>query len=207
MSWLDRVVVIALVCAACNSGDDPEPPAPVSSVPPARSPEPADAGEGAQDAVTDSGDTSAEASADAAAPADAAPTETDQCPDAAAVGQWSDLYRCYFGTTGIANCGQSDGCHQTSAGSGSESSGFVCGQTADSCWQGMTSSSIPSRFDAIVPTDGGPSDVTRVILWSVLRKTSGQGLSEMPYTPTTVVFTSPDMARIAAWIQRGAPKD
>ena len=204
MPWLHRLAAIAFLCAACNSGDELAPPLPVSSVPPARSPEPADAGDGAQDVLVD---THAEASSDASSPGDAAPTETDQCPDAAAAGPWSDLYRCYFGATGIANCGQSDGCHQTSAGMGSESSGFVCGQTVDSCWQGMTSSSMPSVFDAIVPSDGGPSDVTSVTLWSVLRKTSGQGLNDMPYAPTTVVFTSPDMARIAAWIQRGAPND
>ncbi len=205
MSWLDGFAVIALVCTACNSGDELEPSPPVGTIPPASNQPSMDAGSEAEDAVAETDD--GEASTDAASSVDSASLEPDQCPDAAPSGQWSDLYRCYFGATGIANCGQSDGCHQTSAGSGSESSGFVCGQSADSCWQGMTSSAVPSVFGPIVPTDGGPSDVTNVTLWSVLRKTSGQGLNDMPEAPTTVIFTAPDMARIAAWIQRGAPND
>jgi hypothetical protein len=191
------LAAITLVGAACNNGDELEPPPPaVSSFPP-ESPQPS------LDTDADTGD---ESDGEATTPADGGAAETDQCPDAATEGHWSDLFRCYFGTTSIANCGQSDACHQTSAGTGTESSGFVCGQTADSCWQGMTSSS-ETFFSPIVPTDGGPPDVTTVTLWSVLRKTSGQGLNDMPYAPTTVVFTSPDMARIASWIERGAPND
>jgi hypothetical protein len=197
------LAAIAIVGTACNSGDELEPPPPaIPNIPP-ENPQAADAGAPAQDTDAN-GD--AGASGDATTAPDGASTEADQCPGASPQGQWSDLYRCYFGATGIANCGQSDSCHQTSAGVGTESSGFVCGQTADSCWQGMTSSSA-SDMSPIVPTDGGPSDVTTVTLWSALRKTSGQGLSDMPNAPTTVVFTATDMARIAAWIQRGAPND
>ncbi|HSY21186.1 MAG TPA: hypothetical protein VK841_03680 [Polyangiaceae bacterium] len=203
MCWSRAFAAIALVGTACNSGDELEPPPPaIANIPP-ESAQTSEAGPSAED--TDA-NANAGSSGDATTAPEGASTEGDQCPGAAAEGEWADLYRCYFGATGIANCGQSDSCHQTSAGVGTESSGFVCGQTADSCWRGMTSSSL-SFFSPIVPTDGGPPDVTSVTLWSVLRKTSGQGLNDMPYAPTTVVFAAPDMARIAAWIQRGAPND
>jgi hypothetical protein len=51
---------------------------------------------------------------------------------------WSDLYTCYFGPTGKANCSAQAQCHASLAGTGAITSGFVCGTTKEGCWFSMT---------------------------------------------------------------------
>jgi hypothetical protein len=51
---------------------------------------------------------------------------------------WTDLYTCYFGPTGKANCSSQAGCHVTLNTSAAVISGFVCGATKEDCWFGMT---------------------------------------------------------------------
>ena len=51
---------------------------------------------------------------------------------------WTDLYACYFGPTGKANCSAQSGCHVSPDGTVASISGFVCGTTKESCWFGMT---------------------------------------------------------------------
>jgi hypothetical protein len=138
---------------------------------------------------------------------DAGVPEIDQCPDASPEGHWPDLYNCYFGPTGIANCGSAAGCHDVANDDGTAGSGFLCGHSADDCWMGMNTSLLAGMLPIAEGPDGGFADPTTSTLWSALRKTSGQGQDNMPVAPATVVFSSPDMARIAAWIQRGAPND
>jgi hypothetical protein len=51
---------------------------------------------------------------------------------------WSDLYTCYFGPTGKANCSAQAGCHVTANSVAATISGFVCGASKQDCWFGMT---------------------------------------------------------------------
>jgi hypothetical protein len=109
--------------------------------------------------------------------------------------RWQDLYACYFGPAGIANCSLKSTCHVA----GPNAAGFwTCGTTLDSCYQGLISSSI-------VP-DGGMMDPTMTVFYSSLRTTDGFG-GTMPYEPADVAFTPDDMMRIGAWIKSGAPNN
>jgi hypothetical protein len=51
---------------------------------------------------------------------------------------WTDLYTCYFGPTGKANCSAQAGCHVSMNSVAATLSGFVCGATKEDCWFGMT---------------------------------------------------------------------
>ena len=51
---------------------------------------------------------------------------------------WTDLYTCYFGPSGKANCSAQTGCHVTAISYGASVSAFVCGSTKEDCWYGMT---------------------------------------------------------------------
>jgi len=159
------------------------------------------------DAAAEMDATAAEADAnlpDASEPidaSDAAPVDLDAvssdlppaCEPAGANGgsRWQDLYACYFGPSGIANCALNSGCHVENGGG---SAYWVCGTTSESCWDGMST--------AIV---AGVTDPADTALYSALRKPDGTG--DMPVTPGTLVFTYGDLARIAAWIEAGAPNN
>lgn len=135
------------------------------------------------------------------APADAAPFDPDAvssdlppaCQPMGANGgsRWQDLYACYFGQTGIANCALNTGCHVTGGGGALY---WVCDMTSDSCWQGMTTTII-----------AGVTDPADTALYAGLRKLDGTG--DMPVTPGTLVFTNGDLARISTWIEGGAPNN
>ena len=51
---------------------------------------------------------------------------------------WTDLYTCYFGPQGKANCSAQAGCHVSPNTYAATISGFVCGATKEDCWFGMT---------------------------------------------------------------------
>jgi hypothetical protein len=51
---------------------------------------------------------------------------------------WTDLYTCYFGPTGKANCSAQSACHVNANSLAAGISGFVCGNSKDDCWFGMT---------------------------------------------------------------------
>jgi hypothetical protein len=124
---------------------------------------------------------------------------TPECQPGAAHGghRWQDLYACFFGPSGGATCGvQGGACHGGASGAGvAASGGFICGQTQDACWMGMTSTIVPS---------GSASNPKGTRLYVALRKPDGSGL--MP-AASSFVFQSDDLARIASWIQAGAPND
>jgi hypothetical protein len=109
--------------------------------------------------------------------------------------RWQDLYACYFGPTGIANCALNSSCHV--AGS-SAATTWTCGSTSDSCYQGMISASL-------VP-DGGATSAMMTLLYGSLRTSDGFG-GVMPLDPPDVAFTPDDMMRLATWIQSGAPNN
>ena len=134
-------------------------------------------------------------------------TDNDACPIPADAGAatWTSLYADFFGPTGIGQCGdmtRMDGteqtsCHHDATGNGAMASGFICGDTQQSCWAGITSPSasfIGQRV--VVAGDPCASYVTQVL------RHDGGGL--MPYYPTSVVFSDQDMARVATWIAQGA---
>jgi hypothetical protein len=144
------------------------------------------------------------------------PLIVDPCDASLANGgghRWQDLYTCYFGPTGKANCSSQGFCHGSASQLGAQFSSFVCGPSKDACWQGMVS---------LVPMGANMStDPMQTILWGSLRKPDGTGL--MPCSPVETpladggtnitcgssangnyVFTTDDLARIGAWIREGA---
>jgi hypothetical protein len=106
--------------------------------------------------------------------------------------RWQDLYSCYFGPTGIANCALNSSCHINDP---SAAGAWVCGPSSDACYQGAISSGV-------VP-DGGAMDPTMTTFYTALRTSDGFG-GTMPLQPADVSFTPADMMRIATWIQSGA---
>jgi hypothetical protein len=105
---------------------------------------------------------------------------------------WQDLYACYFGPTGIANCSLNSSCHVAGGPI------WVCGATATSCYQGMIGSMVVSERTA--------GDPTSTLLYFSLRKADGTG-GAMPQLPADLSFMTEDMARIDAWIDAGAPNN
>jgi hypothetical protein len=126
-----------------------------------------------------------------------------ECADMADAGSgtgWSDIYRDYFGPMGKASCAGNGQCHGNSTQPGAQASGYVCGPTAAECYSGITSASAN-----LVTVGDTTDDPTTTALYAVLRKCSGGGT--MPQSPATLMFTSVDMTRIAAWIKAGAPNN
>jgi hypothetical protein len=121
-------------------------------------------------------------------------------PDAGSGTAWSDLYRDYFGPTGEASCAGNGQCHGNTTQAGYLGSGYVCGPTAAECYTGITSTAA-----GLVTVGDTTDDPTLTPLYTVLRKCSGTG--SMPKLPADLMFTSADMARIAAWIKAGAPNN
>lgn len=132
---------------------------------------------------------------------------------------WTALYGGYFGPTGVATCapGNQSSCHGDATQSGAQTSGFVCGTSKDTCYQGVTQGIPPDEggfFPAIFPPDAG--DPTQTQLYTSIHKTtSATGLNNMPCgdPPTchagnaSYTFTASDLACITAWAQHGAKND
>ena len=146
---------------------------------------------------------------------------TDPC-STDAPSTWTSLYTCYFGPSGVASCTAQTSCHGASSQLGSQVSGFVCGGSKASCWQGMTQQVDGGLFPPIVclsalGCSGGVSDPTKTTLWGDLHQSSASNgqLDNMPCgdpagTPipchadtATYTFTSDDLARISSWITQG----
>jgi hypothetical protein len=139
-------------------------------------------------------------------PADAG--EGGCMPTDAGNATWTSLYADLFGPASIGQCGDSSrgdstgstSCHHDSSGNGAMSSGFICGDTQDTCYAGITSPSaafLGARV--VIACDPGNSFLTKV-----LRHTGG-GI--MPFYPNNVFFSDADMARVGAWIAAGAPNN
>lgn len=129
--------------------------------------------------------------------------------DAAQPVRWQDLYASYFGygNGAQASCSQLPGsCHRAGSDLGVPTSGFVCGTTSDSCWQGMTQSANGQM--PLVPPGGAP-DATKTPLWAALYKGAPAGGAVKNNMPQNLsyTFSAGDLARIAAWIESGAPNN
>jgi hypothetical protein len=206
MSWIKPFTLLALLASACSGGTPGDTLiAPGSGV---------DSGAAGPATLADAAMTAADGAEGGASDPDAESgpppvVDVDQCPDAGTPAAWSDLYNCYFGPSGIAKCGSASGCHDIANDDGAQGSGFVCGHSSLECWQGMNMSVLPNGVPIVFGPDGGIplADPTTATLWLALRKTSGEGLDNMPLLPATATFSSYDVARIATWIGRGAPND
>jgi hypothetical protein len=155
-----------------------------------------DSGGGDASTVVDSGETpdaGSDAGSDNVLPAGCA-------PDGGHGGdRWQDLYHCYFGPTGVANCSLNGSCHVAGAGSAGI---WTCGTTSAQCYAGMLSN------PAMLVPDGGAHDATQTLLYMSLRKSDGSAsFLPMPMTPADVTFDTQDLARIDAWIMAGAPNN
>ena len=127
---------------------------------------------------------------------DAGPAPT---PDAGAIADdggggitWTDLYRDFFG-----KAAPGPGCKGTGVCHGAADQGgggvWVCGDTQESCWKGMTTASPP----IIDTTDPNSS----VLLAVALRSKQG---GNMPQAPASYVFTDAAIKRIQDWMAAGA---
>jgi hypothetical protein len=141
---------------------------------------------------------------------------------------WTGLYADYFGPSGQASCTAQSSCHGAASELGAQTSGFVCGATKESCWQGMTQGIVDGGFFCPIVCIGGdaggagcpqntsfacPTDPTQQSLYTDLHKGQASGLNNMPCggnlatcpsSESTYTFTSDDLARISTWIQQGA---
>ena len=140
------------------------------------------------------------------------PITPDPCTQTGEGHTFSDLYICYFGPQGRANCSSQSFCHGSPSAFGAIGSAFVCGTTKEACWQGMTQAMAP-----IVPS-GSSQNPSATALVESLRQGPNQP-SAMPCNPVQVsatlytclatsggnyTFTADDIARIDAWIAEGA---
>jgi hypothetical protein len=144
------------------------------------------------------------------APLSAAPAGVDGGEDAGSVvnlcddagnrgdgSTFTDLYRDFFGPTGLASCSSRSICH-VPGGTGAMTSNYVCDPDKDGCWMGMTSSIVPG---------GGSLDPEHTTLYMALRKAPPlAGSGPMPRN-SAFAFCPGDLDRIRAWIAAGAPND
>lgn len=127
-------------------------------------------------------------------------SSTDANVDVDAGTTWVDLHRDFFGPTGRASCAGDGACHGAANQPGAKATGYVCAGGRDECYAGI----VNERTKLVIPGDT-TTPANKSFLHLVLRKSDGTGL--MPKRPPEFVFTVGDMARIDAWIQRGAPND
>ena len=116
-----------------------------------------------------------------------------------------ELYTDYFGNPkGAACAGPSTGCHAAEGHTGAAASQYICPlDDAATCYDTMTGGS------GLVAAAKDMGDPTGAYLYRKLRKAFDGGPTETPAMPLQPPcgFSADDMARITAWIARGAPND
>jgi hypothetical protein len=145
------------------------------------------------------------------------PKPVDCSPDAGPCSTWSHLYACYFGPTASnAGCAGSSECHGNADGSGAVMSGFVCGLTQQSCFQGITTSLDPMAHIPLVDPTAKTAIPLRQALYKANTTPGGISANNMPTTtangPPVVNanwagFTPADIACIQGWVSAGAKND
>lgn len=127
---------------------------------------------------------------------------------------WTALYADYFGPSGVASCTSLTSCHDNPAAEGTSYSGFLCGTTKDSCYQGMTGTNC--KNGAMVPcplvTSTGDPTMTGLYTWLNKIDPTGTRSGSMPLNGKTItakgyVFTQSDLKRITDWISQGAQEN
>jgi hypothetical protein len=131
------------------------------------------------------------------------------CPPGNGGSTWTDLYADYFGPCGSASCSGQSECHLDANSAGTKLSGFACGVTQESCWEGIA---VGIPLDA----GGGFPPIVTGALVSALHKSQPTGLDQnnmpcgeaaefaCPPATSPYAFTPADLARISSWIQQGA---
>jgi hypothetical protein len=133
----------------------------------------------------------------------------------AACQTWSYLYACYFGPNASGHaggCAANAACHQIATGAGTATSGFLCGLTKDSCWQGMTDNTINPLLPTLVKSKNA------LTLYNALYQDGSDagliGTDNMPPSTTELNappfmpgFTKGEMACIKGWVAAGAQND
>jgi hypothetical protein len=131
---------------------------------------------------------------------DAGPV-ANPCDDAGDRGDGSsftDLYRDFFGPTGLASCSAHSICHVPNGLGAVRSNGYVCFPDQPTCWATMTNTIVPA---------GGTNMPETTTLYKALRKAPPTPVSgPMPFQ-STFAFCPNDLARIKAWIVAGAAND
>jgi hypothetical protein len=141
---------------------------------------------------------------------------------------WTSLYDDYFGPSVSSSCTAQTSCHGTAGESGALISGFVCGGSKQACWEGMTAGIAPDAGGFLPPiVTPGVADPTKTVLYQSLHQASPSADNAFCAKSTTLTdcnmpcnnasgctvasaayaFSSADLARVAAWIQAGAPND
>jgi hypothetical protein len=134
------------------------------------------------------------------------------CTNASTCGTWAHMYACYFGPSAPSNgCSGPGVCHATAAGSGVPFSGFVCGGTSASCWQGMMNASPPLVSAASKSAKGLHAALYQPSVGPPGTKGNNMpttGLNAPPYTSSTWMgFTKADIACIDVWAAAGVPNN
>jgi hypothetical protein len=147
-------------------------------------------------------------------------TKAACAPDAS--NTWPNLYACYFGPNANATCAGQNTCHGSISDLGGQF-GFVCGDTAESCYDGVTTFPWKLRTDdagamVIVKSDAGPvgsaGKLEGALGVEVFLRAPGAASGFMPCNNVNDLcesqgraygFTKADIARINAWIDAGAP--
>ncbi len=112
--------------------------------------------------------------------------------DAGSGTTWTDLYRDFFGhVQGGPGCSGTGSCHKSADQGGGST--WVCGDTQDSCWRGLTTANPP-----IIDTKDPESSV----LFLVALRTKAGG--NMPLAPASYVFSDGAISRIRTWMAAGA---
>ena len=112
---------------------------------------------------------------------------------------WTGLYRDFFGPNGKASCAATNSCHGSAGQPGFETSLFVCNEKA-ACLESLKGESRLLR-----DTDKATPEKSNFYL--TLRRREGDAVvGIMPKSPE-YVFSADDLARISAWIAKGAPND
>lgn len=122
------------------------------------------------------------------------------------------MYGCYFGPQAAnGGCAGANGeCHATSAGEGVPKSGFVCGATQDSCWQGVMNAAL-----TLVTPDTKAATGLEAYVYKA-GSTPGPASNNMPLSsfggPPVMNaswkgFTPADLGCISDWAAAGAPNN
>jgi hypothetical protein len=122
---------------------------------------------------------------------------------------WKDLYRDFFGPTGVANCAGTGVCHSVAGKFGVLASNFVC-TSVEECYQTIRQGKHP--FDKVALVDdatlANPDDA---FLFKVVRLQAADGTvaknRDMPQQPRDFAFTAAELDRIKTWIRNGAKND
>jgi len=87
-----------------------------------------------------------------------------------------------------------------------ESSATDAESSVDAGAESAAASACPQTCMSLAPPvpPGSASDPTTTPLWFALRGASGPGQHDMPYTPSSFVFSQQDLDLISTWIKQGA---